>query len=97
MFTFHRVDNPDKLERQREVLAKIRAFGRKRFVLLSGTIWGVGFVLLMNLVDVFFRHKVVDWGFLPIELDIAAAVGIAGGFSTWSSFERKYRELSARR
>jgi hypothetical protein len=85
------------LEQQRELWSKIRARGKKRYVLLWGVGWDSCFFVFTNLLDAFIRHRAVDPWFLPISLPIAVTVGIGGGFSMWNINEQRFDPNSAQR
>ncbi|MGB0064529.1 MAG: hypothetical protein WBP85_08800 [Terracidiphilus sp.] len=97
MFRSFPVDRSEWLERQRDLLVKIHARGKRRFVSTHGTLWAGAFLVFTNLISVFIFHKVVDWEFFPISFAIALAAGYGNGFWMWNRYEKKYRELSARR
>ena len=93
-------DNPELIERQRDLLTEIHGRGKVRFILVHGTVWAasffVVFVVSPKLMGVMIFSKAIDWGFFPIGLAIALAAGYGHGFWMWNHYEKKYRELSGR-
>jgi len=84
-------------ERQRDFLVRVLARGKKRFILVHGTLWAIFFVVTTNLIDILVLHRFIDWGFLPISLAIALPFGYGWGFWTWKNYENKLLKLSVAR
>jgi hypothetical protein len=82
-------------EREREVLLRIKARGKRRFVWQTGVlVWGGFMFIFTNAVDVILRHKSIEWSFLPISLVIWLAVGYGFGEFMWRSFEKKFNRMT---
>jgi hypothetical protein len=96
MFKFSKRNYDEASEKLGDGWLRTKARGKQRFILLYGVLgWGTFMFVFMNVIDIFVRHRIIDYWWLPISFVIWLAGGYGVGISMWNSFEAKFGQSSA--